>query len=106
VQVVCNIPLKCSRWGYNFALDLISIKNLHTKLWALKITGVPTLGISGLSLGSLGTKCHLDAGLVARHRLYYKREGGGFPQVRAMVGLVSPNLPMVCPGTKSALIMH
>ncbi len=31
--------------GYNFALDLISIKGLHTKLWPLKVAGVLTLGI-------------------------------------------------------------
>jgi len=43
--------------------------------------GVPTLGILGLSIGSLGTKCHLDVGLVERHRVHYKGEGGGFPQV-------------------------
>jgi hypothetical protein len=30
------------------------------------------------------------------------REGGGFPQVRAMVSLVSPELPMACPNTKGA----
>jgi hypothetical protein len=42
--------------GYNFALDLTSIGGLHTKLWAPKIVGVPTLGILGLPLGSLGTK--------------------------------------------------
>jgi hypothetical protein len=42
--------------GYNFALDLISIGGLHTKLWAPKVDGVPTLRISGLPLGSLGTK--------------------------------------------------
>jgi hypothetical protein len=42
--------------GYNFALDLISIRGLHTKLWAPKVTRVPTLGISRLALGSLGTK--------------------------------------------------
>jgi len=41
--------------------------------------GVPTLEISGLSLGSPGTKCHLDVGLVERHRIYYKGEGGVFP---------------------------
>jgi hypothetical protein len=34
--------------GYNFALDLTSIKAFHTKLWASKITGVPILGISKL----------------------------------------------------------
>ncbi len=26
--------------GYNFPLDLISIENLHTKLWASKVVGV------------------------------------------------------------------
>ncbi len=43
--------------------------------------------ISGLPFGSLGTKCHLDVGLVERHKIYYKGEGGGFPQVRAVVSL-------------------
>jgi hypothetical protein len=32
---------------YNFALDLISIGGLHTKLWSSKVAEVPTLGISG-----------------------------------------------------------
>jgi hypothetical protein len=49
--------------------------------------GVPILGIE--------TKWHLGVGLVANHREYYKGEGGGFPQVRAVVILVSPCLPMV-----------
>jgi len=64
------------------------------------------LGISGFPLGSLGTKCHLDVGLVKRHKVYYKGEGGDFPQVRAMVSLVSPNLIVVRLSTKSAEIMH
>jgi len=42
--------------GYNFALDLISIQGLHVKLWAFKVTRVPTLAISGLPLRSPGTK--------------------------------------------------
>jgi len=82
--------------SYNFALNLISIKGLHTKLWGPKIVGVPTLGISGLPFGSPQTKCHLDVGLVERHKVYYKGEGGGFPQVRAMMSLVSLNLPTAC----------
>jgi len=75
--------------GCNFALDLISIQGLNTKLWGPKVAGVPTLAILGLSLGSPGTKNHLDVSPVGSHRVYYKREGGGFPQVRAMVSLVS-----------------
>jgi hypothetical protein len=53
-----------------------------------------------------GTKCHLDVGLVQRHKIYYKGEGGGFPQVRAVVNLVSLSLPVACPNTKSAQTMH
>ncbi len=92
--------------GYNFALDLISIRGLHKKLWGPKVAGVPILGILGLQFGSPGTKCHLDVGLVERHKIYYKGEGGGFPQVRVVVSLVNPNLPMVRPSTKSASTMH
>jgi hypothetical protein len=29
-------------------------------------------------------------------------EGGGFPRVRAVVSLVSPELPVACPSTKGA----
>ncbi len=58
--------------GYNFVLDFILIGGLETKLWASKVTRVLTLGISGLPFGSHGTKCHLGAGLVAKHKVYYK----------------------------------
>jgi hypothetical protein len=67
--------------GYNFASNLISIKTFHTKLWAPKVAGVPTLGIYRLPHGSLRTKWHLSVGPMARHKVYYKGEGGGFPQV-------------------------
>ncbi len=39
-----------------------------------KVAVVPSLGISGLSLGSPETKCHLDVGLVEKHKVYYKRK--------------------------------
>jgi hypothetical protein len=79
--------------GYNFALDLVTIEGLHKKLCTLKVARVPAIGISGLPLGSPRTKSHLDVAPVERRRLYYKREGGGFPQVQAVVILVSPNCP-------------
>jgi hypothetical protein len=44
-------------------------------------------------LGVPGKKSHLDVGSVASHRVYYKREGGGFPQVQAVVSLVCPCCP-------------
>jgi hypothetical protein len=94
--------LKALDEGYNFASNLISIGGLHTKLWGPKVAGVLTLRISRLPFGSPRTKCHLDVGLMESHRVYYKGEGGGFPQVRAVVNLVNPNLPVACPSTKSA----
>jgi hypothetical protein len=57
---------------YNFTLDIISIKGLHTKLWAHKVVRVPVVRILGLPLGSPRTKCHLDVGLVKRQRVYYR----------------------------------
>jgi hypothetical protein len=47
------------------------------------------MGISRLPLGSLRTKIHLGLALMERCKLYYKGEGGGFPQVWAMVNLVN-----------------
>jgi hypothetical protein len=84
----------------------MSIKGLQRKLWAHKVAGVPSLKISGLPFGNLGIKSHLDAALVERHKIYYKGEGGGFAQVRAVVSLVSLSLPVAHPSTKSAPIMH
>jgi len=57
------------------------LEGLHTKLWPPKVAGVPILEISGLPFGIPGTKCHLGASPVAKHKVYYKGEGGGFPQV-------------------------
>ncbi len=62
--------------------------------------GVRHLGISELPFGNIGTKCHLDVGLVKRHKVYYKGEGGGFPQVRVVVSLVSSSLLVTYPSTK------
>jgi hypothetical protein len=43
---------------------------------------------------------------MARHIVYYKGEGGGFPQVWAVMIFVSTSLPMIHPSTKSAPTMH
>jgi hypothetical protein len=88
--------------SYSFASDLIIIRGLHTKLWSPKIAGVPTYAISG----SPDTKCHLDVGLVERRKVYYKGEGGGFLQVRAVVSLVDSRLPVAHPNTKSVQTMY
>jgi len=43
---------------------------------------------------------------MAKHRKYYKAEGGGFPQVQAMVNLVSLCLHVLRSYTKSTPIMQ
>jgi hypothetical protein len=57
----------------------------------LQSYGAPKLRES--QLGSPGTKSHLDVGPMERCKVYYKGEGGGFPQVRAVVSLVCPCCP-------------
>jgi hypothetical protein len=64
------------------------------------------LRISGLQLESHGTKGHLGDGPVAKHKEYYKGEGGGFPQVQAMVSFVSPCLHVARLCTKNVPTMH
>jgi len=68
--------------------------------------GIPSLGILGFPLGSPGTKCHLDVGLMERHKVYYKGESDDFPQIRAVVSLVNSSLPMAHPSTKNVPTMH
>jgi hypothetical protein len=98
VQVACKWCAthhwKALHEGYNFTLNLISIGGQHAKLWAPEDMGIP--------LGSLKTKYHLGAGLMARHKVYYKGEGRGCPQVQAMLSLVNPSLLVAHPITKNA----
>jgi hypothetical protein len=60
------------------------------------------LAVLGLPFESPETKSYLDVALVERYKVYYMGEGEGFPQVRAMVSLVSPKSPVACPSTKGA----
>ncbi len=66
--------------GYNFASDLIEIKGLHAKLWAPKVVRFLAMGISGLPLGSPGTKWHSNVTPMESYKIYYRGEGDGFPK--------------------------
>ncbi len=90
--------------GYNFVLDLILIEGLHTKLWGPKVVGIPTLGLT--PIWESWDKMSFGCEPCGEHIVYYKGEGGGFPQVRAVVSLVSPSLPIARPNTKSGSTMH
>ncbi len=41
-------------------------------------------------------------GAAERHIVYYMGEGGGFPQVRAVVSQMNLESPVACPNTKGA----
>jgi len=89
-----------------FLENLISIEGLHAKLWTHKVARILIVRISGLPFGSPETKCHLDVDLMERQIIYYKGEGGDFPQVWAMVSLVSPSLFVIRPNIKSVSTIH
>ncbi len=93
VQVACNISLEISKQGLQLCFRTHLNRRSERKIMGPKVVGVPIVGISKLPLGSPKTKCHLDVSLVERHKVYYKGEGDGFPQVRTVVNLVSPNYP-------------
>jgi hypothetical protein len=79
--------------SYNFASDRIAIRGLLAMLWGPKVAGIPFGAISGLPLGSPGKNSHLDVASVESCKVYYKGEGGGFPQVQVVVSLVCPCCP-------------
>ncbi len=55
--------------GYNFSLNLISIKGLHAKLWAPKVARVPTLVISGLPFWESQDKMSFGCGPRAKAQI-------------------------------------
>jgi hypothetical protein len=80
--------------GYNFALKLTPIKGLHKKLCASEVAEVSILGISGLPTWDSRDKMTFGCRpLVARHREYYKGEGGGFLQVQVVGSFMSSYCP-------------
>jgi len=106
VQVTCEIFLERSWRGLQLFFKPHLNPRFTRKVMGLQSHEVLVVRISRLPLGSPGTKCHFDVGLVERRRIYYKGEGGGFPQVQAVVSLVSLSLPMARPSTKSVPTMH
>jgi hypothetical protein len=78
LKVKDRLELRACRWhatycwkaldqGYNFALDLVSIRGLCKKLWASIVVEVPVLGILGLPTWESWEKWHLDEAPMANH---------------------------------------
>jgi len=105
VQVVCNIPLESS-WR---RLQLC-FKPYFNQRFSRKVMGPQSCESPSCENFRTPTWESWDKMTFgcwsARHKVYYKGEGGGFPQVRAMMSFVSPSLPVACPNTKSAPTIH
>jgi hypothetical protein len=93
LQMICDIPLEIPRQE----LQLCFRPHLDQR-FARKVMGFQSRGSArwrdfGTHARVPGEKSHLDGGPVERSRVYYKGEGVGFPQVRAVVSLVCPCRP-------------
>ncbi len=86
--MACHIPLESSQQGLRFCFRLHPNRRSTYKVMDVQSHGSPK------------TKRHLGVGPMARHKVHYKGEGGGFPQVLVVVNLVSLCLTMAHPCTK------
>jgi hypothetical protein len=93
VQVACDIPLERSRWRLQLCLTPHCDRRFAREVMCPQSRGSPSCGNFGTPTCESGTKSHLDVALVERRKVYYKGEGGGFPQVRAVVNLACPSCP-------------
>jgi len=99
LQTTCHIPLESSWWELQLFFWSHFDQRSSCKVMRLQSRGSPCWWDSPLArfrdshAGVLGEKNHLDVGPVERSRIYYKGEGGGFPQVRDVVSLVCPCCP-------------
>jgi hypothetical protein len=87
----CNMALERSRQGLQLWFRPHCDQTLQLRVMAVKSSGSPTGTISGLHFASPKNLCHLDVASTASCREYNMGEGGGFPQVRVVVSLVSPS---------------
>jgi hypothetical protein len=93
VKAVCDISLKSFRWRLQFCFRFHYNQRSTCKVMRPQSRGSPSCENFRTPTWEFGTKSHLDVAPVERCRIYYKGEGGGFPQVWAVVSLVSPNYP-------------
>jgi hypothetical protein len=87
VQIMCNIPLKSSRWGLQFCFGPHCNRRSTHEVMGFQSHGSPNGGNFGTPTWESHDK--KDVAFVERCKVYYKGEGGGSPQVRPMVSLVS-----------------
>jgi hypothetical protein len=106
MQVACHIPLESSWRGIQLCFRPHLDKRFAKEVMGLQSRRNLDFGNFGIPTWESQNKWHLGVGHLIRNKEYYKGEGGGFPQVQAMVNLVSLCLPMIHVCTKNAPTMH
>jgi hypothetical protein len=97
VQATCDILLERFWQGIQLYFRPHCSRRSAHEVMRPQIYENPNCGNFGTpTWESWDKKNHLDVAPVERCKIYYKEEGGGFPQVRAVVSLVNPRLPVVC----------
>jgi hypothetical protein len=91
VQGACNIPLKSSQQRLKLCFRPHRHWRSSHEVMGPQSRGSPSCGNFRTPTWEFRDKMPLDVAPVKRHIEYYKGEGDGFPQVRAVVSLVSPN---------------
>jgi hypothetical protein len=100
MQVACNILLQTSWWGLQLCFrPHLNQRSTH-KVMGPQSCGSPNCGNFRTPTLESRDKMTLGVGLVVRHKVYYKGEGGGFTQIQAVVSLVNLCLPMARQCTK------
>jgi hypothetical protein len=93
LQTARHTSLESSQQKLQLCFRLCRDPKSARKVMGLQSYGSPNWRDFGSPAGVPGEKSHLDVGPVERCRVYYKGEGGGFPQVRAVVSLLCPCCP-------------
>ena len=97
LQKTCDIPLERSRRDLQLCFRPRRHRRSAPKVMRVQSPGSPAGRDFGTpareSRESRDKNVHLGATPATWHRVYYKGEGGGFPQVQAVVSLVCPCCP-------------
>ncbi len=102
MQVECDTPLESSQGELQVCFRPHPNHRSEQKFMNSQSPESPNRDSFETPLENPETKSHSDVGAAERCREYYMGEGGGFPRVRAVVSLVSLEVPVARPSTKGA----
>jgi hypothetical protein len=92
-QVACHIPLESFWRGLQLFFRTHINRRFAKKVMGPQSRRSPKFRNFGTPTWESRDKMPFGCGPRGRHKVYYKGEGGGFPQVQAAVSLVSSSCP-------------